>query len=326
MIDCTYSLLLECGKQTQRDLTMNNLTEFEQYVIEQKGTERPFSGEFVDHDAQGVYLCKKCHAPLYKSEYKFNAHCGWPAFDDEIEGAVEHTLDADGHRTEITCAQCGGHLGHVFEGEHLTDNNIRHCVNSVSMIFKAIDELTPSNLAAPSYEKATFGAGCFWCVEAIFAQLNGVQSVKSGYCGGEANDANYDAVCSGRTGHAEVVHIEFDPAVIDYQTLLSVLFESHDPTTLNQQGNDKGPQYRSVIFTHNSDQIDAANLFIDTLTAQQVWSKPIVTEISAFDTFYPAENYHDGYFAKHGQQPYCQMVLKPKFDKVMTKFADKRKV
>lgn len=304
---------------------MNTLTEFEKYVIEQKGTERPFSGEYVDHDAQGVYCCKKCLAPLYKSEHKFNAHCGWPAFDDEITGAVKRTPDADGRRVEITCQQCGGHLGHVFEGELLTDKNVRHCVNSVSMVFKSIDELNASNMAVSRNQKATFGAGCFWCVEAIFAQLEGVLSVKSGYCGGDANEANYDAVCSGRTGHAEVVHIEFDPAMISYETLLTVLFESHDPTTLNQQGNDKGPQYRSAIFAHNSEQVDLANAFINRLTEQAVWQNPIVTQISAFETFYPAENYHDDYFAKHGEQPYCQLVVKPKFDKVMRKFADKRK-
>lgn len=303
---------------------MNNLTEFEKYVIEQKGTERPFSGEYVDYDAQGVYCCKKCLAPLYKSEHKFNAHCGWPAFDDEIAGAVKRTPDADGRRVEITCDQCGGHLGHVFEGEMLTDKNIRHCVNSVSMVFKPVEELNQV-ASQTSPQKATFGAGCFWCVEAIFAQLNGVLSVQSGYCGGDASDANYDAVCSGRTAHAEVVHITFDPNIISYETLLTVLFESHDPTTLNQQGNDKGPQYRSVIFAHNSQQVDAANTFIEYLTAQRIWPNPIVTQITAFDTFYAAESYHDDYFAKHGEQPYCQLVVKPKFDKVMAKFADKRK-
>lgn len=301
---------------------MQTLTEFEQFVIEQKGTERPFSGEYVNHDAKGLYLCKKCLAPLYKSEHKFNAHCGWPAFDDELPGAVARHLDADGRRVEITCAQCGGHLGHVFEGEHLTANNIRHCVNSVSMVFQAADELESK---VTSTALATFGAGCFWCIEAIFAALKGVVEVKSGYSGGEAHDANYDAVCQGKTSHAEVVQILYDPSVIDFESLLEVLFASHDPTTLNQQGNDKGPQYRSVIFSHSSTQTDAANRFIALLTQAQVWPKPIVTQVVAFETFYGAEHYHDDYYAKHGEQPYCQLVVKPKFDKFKAQFADKLK-
>ena len=165
---------------------MNKLTDFERYVIEEKGTERPFSGEYYEHDAKGLYLCKKCHAPLYRSEHKFNAHCGWPAFDDEIAGAVTRHIDADGRRTEIVCSQCGGHLGHVFEGEMLTPNNIRHCVNSVSMVFKGMDDAVEP---APNHF-ATFGAGCFWCVEAIFKSLKGVVNVTSGYVGGEAHDAD----------------------------------------------------------------------------------------------------------------------------------------
>ena len=306
---------------------MKTLTEFEKFVIEQKGTERPFSGEYVDHDAAGLYLCKKCLAPLYKSEHKFNAHCGWPAFDNEIAGAVDRTLDADGQRVEITCHQCGGHLGHVFEGERLTPNNIRHCVNSVSMVFEASssESKTINERESTPLAQATFGAGCFWCVEAIFSALNGVEKVQSGYAGGEQKHANYDAVCSGRTGHAEVVHITFNPAVITFDELLEVLFKSHNPTTLNQQGNDKGPQYRSVVFAHTADQVDKTNNMISALQDAKVWQDPIVTEVCAFETFYPAENYHDDYFAKHGEQPYCQMVVKPKFDKFKALFADKLK-
>ncbi|WP_394132151.1 bifunctional methionine sulfoxide reductase B/A protein [Shewanella maritima] len=301
---------------------MKTLTEFEKYVIEQKGTERPFTGEFVDHDAQGVYLCKKCDSPLYKSEFKFNAHCGWPAFDDEIEGAVERHADPDGMRTEITCKQCGGHLGHVFHGEGLTAKNIRHCVNSVSMTFKAKDNTSKPDT---SIEYATFGAGCFWCVEAIFAQLNGVLSVKSGYCGGNAEDANCQAVCSGLTAHAEVVHIEFDASVISFELLLEVLFDSHDPTTLNQQGNDKGAHYRSVIFAHNIQQVELANQYIQQLTEQQAFINPIVTQVSMFEHFYEAEAYHEDYFARNEQQPYCQVIIKPKYDKFKRKFSDKLK-
>lgn len=301
---------------------MRQLTDFEKYVIEEKGTERPFSGEFFDHTAEGLYLCKKCDNPLYTSEHKFNAHCGWPAFDDELPGAVTRHIDADGRRIEIVCSQCGGHLGHVFEGEYLTPKNLRHCVNSVSMVF------VPKNaslMGQSTLHTATFGAGCFWCVEAIFSALKGVEKVTSGYSGGTAAEADYKTVCSGTTGHAEVVQIEYDPEQISFETLLTVFFQSHDPTTLNRQGNDKGPQYRSIIFAHNAEQVDLANKVIEQLMVAKAYSAPIVTQVSAFETFYPAENYHNDYFALHGEQPYCQMVVKPKVEKFRKVFADKLK-
>ncbi|WP_299806949.1 bifunctional methionine sulfoxide reductase B/A protein [uncultured Shewanella sp.] len=301
---------------------MRELTDFEKHVIENKGTERPFSGEYNQHDAQGVYCCKRCDAPLYRSESKFNAHCGWPAFDDEIEGAVKRNIDADGRRVEIVCSQCEGHLGHVFEGELLTPKNIRHCVNSVSMTFKPIDELVENK---PAFELATFGGGCFWCLEAVFSSIRGVSKVTSGYSGGDANDANYKAVCSGNTAHAEVVQIEFDPSEVSFESLLEVFWVSHDPTTLNRQGNDVGPQYRSVIFIHNEQQALIANQMISDLTEASVWSKPIVSQVVAYDGFFAAENYHNDYYELNGEQPYCQMVVKPKVDKVKALFSDKLK-
>lgn len=302
-----------------RVVLMRKLTDFEKQVIEQKGTERPYSGEYYQHDVKGVYCCKKCDAPLYRSESKFNAHCGWPAFDDEISGAVKRNIDADGRRVEIVCAECEGHLGHVFEGEFLTPKNVRHCVNSVSMVFKsALEVVAP----VKKTELATFGGGCFWCTEAIFSTLEGVNSVVSGYAGGSAADANYRAVCSGMTSHAEVVHIEFDPDVISYESLLAVFWQSHDPTTLNRQGNDSGPQYRSVVFIHSDKQAESVSAMINTLTKACVWQDPIVTEVAAFDGFYPAEDYHNDYFELNGEQPYCKIVVKPKVDKVKALFAE----
>lgn len=300
---------------------MRELNEFERFVIDEKGTERPFSGEYHQHDAPGVYHCRKCDAPLYLSEHKFQAHCGWPAFDDEIPGAVARHLDADGRRTEITCAGCGGHLGHVFSGEYLTDKNLRHCVNSVSMVFKGKDD----EPVQPTTALATFGGGCFWCVEAVFRALRGVLKVTPGYAGGDADKADYRSVCSGTTGHAEVVQIEFDPQQISYEALLEVFFTSHDPTTLNRQGNDVGTQYRSVIFAHNAMQQDIASAMIAKLNASGLWSSPLVTELVAFDVFYPAEEYHNDYYARNQEQGYCQLVIGPKLDKVKQIFADKLK-
>ncbi len=295
--------------------SMPPLNEFEQYVIEQKGTERPFSGEYYHHKAKGRYLCRKCGAPLFLSEHKFMAHCGWPAFDDEIAGAVTRTPDADGMRVEITCSSCGGHLGHVFEGEQFTDKNIRHCVNSVSMTFEALtDETTTTD------NLATLGGGCFWCTEAVFKEIDGVLEVLPGYAGGAAETADYRQVCGGDTGHAEVVQIKFINTVISYEEILRIFFTSHDPTTLNRQGNDIGSQYRSVIFVHSAEQADIANKVIADLTAEQVFGAPIVTEISAYQTFYRAEQEHLDYFARHPQQPYCAVVINPKVAKIRQQY------
>ncbi|MCF1428223.1 MAG: bifunctional methionine sulfoxide reductase B/A protein [Shewanella sp.] len=301
---------------------MRKLTDFERYVIEEKGTERPFSGEYHQFDEPGVYHCRKCDAPLYLSEHKFQTHCGWPAFDDEIPGAVTRHPDADGRRTEIVCAACGGHLGHVFEGEYLTEKNLRHCVNSASMVFRGKGN---GENQTGHIELATLGGGCFWCIEAIFAVLQGVAGVKSGYAGGDPARADYRSVCSGDTGHAEVVQVSFDPEIISYRELLQVFFTSHDPTTLNRQGNDKGTQYRSVIFAHNALQQEVAAEVIGRLDASGLWSSPLVTELVPYTGFYPAEEYHNDYFARNPDQGYCRVVVAPKVDKVKGLFADKLK-
>lgn len=169
-------------------------------------------------------------------------------------------------------------------------------------------------------EKATFGGGCFWCLEAVFEQVKGVQSVVSGYAGGTTKAPSYEAVCSGTTGHAEVVQVIFDPAVISYQTLVELFFATHDPTTLNRQGNDVGPQYRSVIFTHTADQLATAREVMAWLKEQNAFGAPIVTQLLAVPEFYPAENYHQGYFRSHPGQGYCAFVVAPKVAKFRQHF------
>lgn len=163
-------------------------------------------------------------------------------------------------------------------------------------------------------EIATFGAGCFWCVEAVFEQLRGVDSVVSGYMGGKTSNPSYREVCSGQSGHAEVTQIHFDPATIRFETLLDWLWRSHDPTTLNRQGADSGTQYRSAIFYHSESQKEAA--IASREAAQAAFAKPIVTEITEAGTFYPAEDYHQDYFRQNQAAPYCQMVIRPKLDKL----------
>ncbi len=172
-------------------------------------------------------------------------------------------------------------------------------------------------------QTATFGNGCFWCTEAIFTRLNGVKSVKSGYSGGHTVNPTYKEVCSESTGHAEVVQIDFDDSVISFAEILEVFWNTHDPTTLNRQGNDTGTQYRSVIFYHDESQRKEAVTYKEQLTSERVWKDPIVTEITPFEKFYPAEDYHDNYLASHGNEPYCAFVVRPKVSKFEKKFADK---
>ncbi len=174
-------------------------------------------------------------------------------------------------------------------------------------------------------ELATLGGGCFWCLEAVFEQLRGVESVTSGYSGGAVDQPTYEQVCTGRTGHAEVLQIAFNPNVLTYAELLEVFFAIHDATTLNRQGGDVGTQYRSVIYFHSPEQQHQAARTIAALNASHSSPAPIVTEVSPATTFFPAENYHQGYFRAHGRQPYCQMVVSPKVAKFRSKFADRVK-
>ncbi|HEY3179642.1 MAG TPA: peptide-methionine (S)-S-oxide reductase MsrA [Casimicrobiaceae bacterium] len=172
---------------------------------------------------------------------------------------------------------------------------------------------------------AVLGGGCFWCLDAVFRGLDGVLKVESGYAGGSVPNPTYDAVCSGRTGHAEIVKVTFDPAVLTFRDLLTVFFTIHDPTTKDRQGNDVGTQYRSVIFCETPEQRADAEAVIANLSAQRLWRDPIVTEIASAATFYPAENYHQDYFARNDSQPYCQIVVAPKVAKFRKAFADRLK-
>lgn len=174
-------------------------------------------------------------------------------------------------------------------------------------------------------DTATFGSGCFWCTEAVFQQLNGVLKVTSGYSGGHVANPTYDEVCSKTTGHAEVTQIIFDPTVITYDELLEVFWKTHDPTTLNRQGNDVGPQYRSVIFYHNDAQKQKAEFYKQQLDKSGAWKDPIITEITAFKNFYEAEDYHQNYYVNNGSQPYCYFVIRPKMEKFEKVFKDKLK-
>ncbi|CAM3395979.1 peptide-methionine (S)-S-oxide reductase MsrA [Aquirufa ecclesiirivi] len=184
-------------------------------------------------------------------------------------------------------------------------------------------KMTNTESSHAQLETITFGAGCFWCVEAVYQRVKGVQKVVSGYMGGKMKNPSYRDVCTGLTGHAEVCQLTYDPKVVSFETLLEVFWQTHDPTTLNRQGADVGTQYRSAIFYHTAAQKAAADQWKQNLNAKRVFPNPIVTEIVAESTFYPAEDYHQDYFNQNGEEPYCKIVIKPKMDKFLKAFKDK---
>ncbi len=198
------------------------------------------------------------------------------------------------------------------------------CADAADVKFPAPPEAKPDP-KAPATELATFGSGCFWCTEAVFQKLKGVSKVVSGYTGGKTENPTYKEVCTGETGHAEVIQVTFDPKVISYAELLEVFWRSHDPTTLNRQGNDVGTQYRSAVFYHSDKQKELAEAYKKKITEAKVFDDPVVTEITAAVKFYPAEDYHQNYFKLNPKQPYCRAVIGPKVKKLEEVFKDKLK-
>lgn len=289
----------------------NKLSPEESRVIDLKGTERAFTGEYTNNKAAGTYICRKCNAPLYQSTDKFESNCGWPSFDDEIEDAVLRVPDADGRRTEIVCANCDGHLGHVFLNEGFTAKNTRHCVNSISMLFIPEGQPLPMKIVNPlksqrtgSTETAILASGCFWGTEYHLQKMPGVISTTVGYTGGTVKNPSYKEVCTGRTGHAEAVKVVFNPARITYREIAKMYFETHDPTQVNRQGPDIGTQYRSEIFYLNDNQRHVAEELIGILENKGL---DVATRVSPASAFYDAEDYHQDYYKHNGNTPYCHI-------------------
>ena len=296
------TLFTACAQETEKTMKINPLTLEETNVIINKGTERPFSGKYVNHKEDGTYTCKQCDAPLYLSGDKFNSHCGWPSFDDEIEGAVKRIPDRDGMRTEIVCSDFCGHLGHFFEGEGVTEKNTRHCVNSISLNF-----VSDENLGENKTETAIFAGGCFWGVEYYMQKEPGVISTTVGYTGGKTNNPTYEEVCSHKSGHIEAIEVVFDPSKTSYEKLTRLFFEIHDPTQIDRQGPDIGEQYRSEIFYKTEEQKKTAENLIKILEEK---GYKIATRVSKASTFYKAEDYHQDYYMNKGGIPYCHGYTK----------------
>ncbi|MFM2290210.1 MAG: hypothetical protein RIS29_23 [Bacteroidota bacterium] len=285
--------------QTNKKMPYNKLSPEEQAVILHKATERPFTGEYVNTKEKGIYVCRQCNAALYRSEDKFESHCGWPSFDDEIPGAVKRIPDADGRRTEIVCANCGGHLGHVFLNEGFTSKNVRHCVNSVSMKFIPAKK--------KNMETAYFASGCFWGTEYHFMKAKGVLETTVGYMGGHTQRPTYKEVCTGTTGHAETTEVVFDPTQTSYEELVKLYFETHDFTQVGGQGPDIGDQYRSVIFYTSDEQKQMADKYIKILGDK---GYKVATILEKAPEFWSAEDYHQEYYDKKNGSPYCHIYRK----------------
>lgn len=330
----------------------------EQYRITRgAGTERPFCGTLLDNKKIGVYTCVCCGLPLFSSDSKFNSGTGWPSFFQPISKEnVAERLDESHFQlaTEILCARCDAHLGHVFD-DGPRPTGLRFCLNSESLAFT--DEKDLATLADPLAEKANAGAGapgaapiaaagaaagvaaakpgaraeavfasgCFWCAEAVFEELEGVIEAVSGYAGGDAKTANYEAVSRGDTGHAEAIKVIYDPSVIDYETLVRVHFATHDPTTLNRQGPDTGPQYRSVIFYANDAEKATADKVIAELNAAGIYRSKIVTTVDPLKAFYPAEPYHQNYVCNNPSSGYVQGVSMERVEQVRAKYKSRLK-
>lgn len=283
-----------------QDMNYNKLTPEEEHVIVNKGTEKPFTGKYYNFNEKGTYVCKSCNEPLYRSDNKFDSGCGWPSFDDEIQGAVRRQTDADGYRTEILCSNCGAHLGHVFSGEGFTPKNIRHCVNSISLNF------IPDSENAKT-DTAIFAGGCFWGMEYHFRKAKGVISATAGYTGGSKENPTYQEVCSGMTGHAEAIEVVFNTSETSFEQLAKLFFEIHDPAQLNRQGPDIGEQYRSEIFYLNNEQREISEKLISILKNK---GYKVVTKLTESSKFWKAEDYHQDYYNKKGDTPYCHIYTK----------------
>ena len=319
------------AKHSDDDLR-GRLTDAQYQVTQCSATEPPFENEFWDNKEPGLYVDVVSGEALFSSLDKFDSGTGWPSFTRPIE--MEHVSDHvdGGHgmtRTEVRSADAGSHLGHVFP-DGPGEGGLRYCINSASLRFISVDELEETGygeylqafidaglatkpdagaeMNSSAHEVAVVAAGCFWGVEHLFKQLEGVHATEVGYTGGISENPGYHEVCSGSTGHAEGVRIEFDPEVVSYAEVLRFFFRLHDPTTLNRQHNDVGTQYRSAIFAATPLQRRIADQILREQGESGRWSNPVVTEVADLETFWSAEEDHQGYLDNNPNGYNCHIL------------------
>lgn len=299
--------IVEVEKVIKTDQEWKSILTPEQYrVMRMKDTEQPFKETcpIPPKGQSGIYQCAGCGTDLFRYNAKFESGTGWPSFWEpisELNIRIKTDNSLGMQRSEVLCARCDAHLGHVFD-DGPPPSGKRYCINTLAMKLAILQKVT--------LEKATFAAGCFWGVEEFFRTIPGVVSTRVGYTGGKTRNPTYEEVCTDKTGHAEAVEIEFDPQKITYEKLLDIFWSIHDPTTANRQGPDTGTQYRSVIFCRTPEQNTAALKSKQELEKSAKFNAPIVTEIVPAAEFYPAEEYHQKYYQKKGIKPVCQIRIK----------------